>query len=69
MEVLLPIIAKYGIEGMLEIIALIKNKDNPTHEEWTALHVKYGNKKAEEYLAEAQARINGFVPPPAPPRT
>ena len=51
------IIAQYGIEFAIELIALLKSKPDPTPEDFRALKDKYASKSADQYLAEAKARV------------
>jgi hypothetical protein len=53
--VFLPIIARYGIEFAMQLWQNVKNKAEPTQEQWDAL-IQLSKKTADDYLAEAQGR-------------
>jgi len=51
------IIAQYSLEFLIELMKLLKSKDVLEPEDFEALKTKYASKTADQYLAEAQARI------------
>lgn len=47
------IVAQYGLEFAIELAALLKNKAEPTADDFRALKTKYAGKTAAEYLTAA----------------
>lgn len=59
--ILIPIIAKYGVEFAYQLWANIKAGD-PTEEQWTALRT-LADKSYDDYIAEARAKAVPVTPP------
>lgn len=57
------IIANYGLQFALELATIIKNKIDPTPEDFQALIAKYGTETLEQKLAKLQAAA---AAPPTP---
>ena len=55
----ISIVATYGMEFAVELAKLLKDKPEPTPDDFLALKEKYASKSAADYLAEAP------TPPPS----
>ncbi len=49
----IAIVAQYGMEFAIEFAKLLKDKPEPTPEDFIALKEKYASKTAADYLASA----------------
>jgi hypothetical protein len=61
--VLVPIIARYGVEFGYNLWKTIQEKGEPTEEQWQAL-LTLARKPYDQYIAEARARV-ATIPMPA----
>ncbi len=61
---LIPLIARYGVEFAYTFWATVKDKSQPTEEDWQSI-IKLANTPMAEYIR--QARIRAGLPPDIPP--
>ena len=66
-EMLMPVIARYGVEFAYELWNTIKDKHQPTEEDWQII-LTLARKPMAEYIQEAKARaaLSAVPQPPAP---
>lgn len=62
-ELLLPLIAKYGLPWVLDLLAIIFKHPQPT-EDVVPLLRSLSNKSLDDYVKEAAAKLNLPVPTP-----
>jgi len=52
-EIIIPLIAKYGLPWVLDLIKIIRDHPAPTQEAWAEL-VKLSQKPYDSYITEAR---------------
>jgi hypothetical protein len=56
-EILIPLIAKYGLPWVLDLIQIIMKHPVPTQEAWGEL-LKLSQRPYDDYIAEAKGQTN-----------
>jgi len=54
--VLIPLIARYGVPLVFQMVEVFKRNTEPTQQDWVDL-VKLVDKSKDEYIAEAKAKL------------
>jgi ribosomal protein L12E/L44/L45/RPP1/RPP2 len=65
-SVLLPLLAKFGIDATYRIYQITQEHPEPNDAAWAKLLALSG-KTVDQYVAEAQARLPAAAAPPTPP--